>query len=129
VLVLFSLKNPEPKKERHLKEYLKNAWKGIRSARVVGLFFASVFTFMILFGAFQTYLPLLIASSLGGSSLVIGLIISIMCLAAAFTSAQVRKLTKFCWEGTLIKLAFVLYAASLILIPSPTTFGFSSSLS
>lgn len=115
-LVLFSLKNPEPKGEQNLREYLKNAWAGIKKLQVMGLFLASVVTFIILYGAYLTYFPLFVGSSFGASPLVIGLIMSTMSVSTALTSSQLRKLSKLCPEKSLFKIAFIIYALALVSI-------------
>ena len=115
-LALFSLKIPEPKKEKRLPEYLRDAWQSIKNRQVFGLFVTSTATFIILFGSYLTYFPL-IGHSLGASPFVIGLIMSSRSLAAAFTSLQLGKITRVVSEKNLIKVAFILYALALVIIP------------
>jgi len=117
LLVLFSLKNPEPKKGPHLKEYLGSVWQSMKNRQAVGLFIVGAITFTIFSGAYLTYFPLLIGHSFGVSPLIIGLIISSMPLTAAFTSSQMGKLAKVYSEINLIKVAFILYALALVIIP------------
>lgn len=117
LLVLFSLKNPEPKKKQHLKKYLYNAWQIIKNRQAVGLFVVAIITFIIFYGSYLTYFPLLMGNSFGASSLIIGLIMASMSLTTAFTSLQLGKLTKFYSEKNLIKTAFILYALAFVIIP------------
>jgi len=117
LLVLFSLKNPEPKKEEHLKEYLSNVWQSVKNRQVVGLSIATVVTFIIFCGAYLTYLPILIERSFGASPLIIGLILASMVITTAFASLQMGKLAKVCSERNLLKAAFILYALALVIIP------------
>ena len=117
LLVIFSLKNPEPKASQKLKEYLSKAWEGIKRREVFGLFLASVFTFIILYGAYLTYFPFLLVYSFKASSLVIGLLMSVMSLTTAAASFQLGRLSKMYSEKNLLLIAFVLYAVSLIIIP------------
>jgi len=117
LLVLFSLKNPEPKNEQRLKEYLSDALKSITNRQVVGLFVASSIIEIIFLGGYLTYFPLLIEHSLGASPLIIGLIMSNMPLTGVFTSSQLGKLAKVCSERTLLKASFILYALALIIMP------------
>jgi MFS family permease len=117
LLVLFSLKNPEPRKEPHLKEYLISAWQSIKNRQAVGLFVASTVTFIILLGAYLTFLPLLIGESFGASPFIIGIIISSTFLIAAFTSSQMGKLAKIYSERNLLKASFILCALALFIIP------------
>jgi len=116
LLALFSLRIPEPKKEKRLQEYLSDAWQSIKNRQVVGLFVVSTATFIILFGSYLTYFPL-VGDSLGASPFIIGLIMSGRSLAAAFTSLQLGKITRILSEKNLIKVAFILYALALVIIP------------
>ncbi len=117
LLVLFSLKNPEPRREQHLKEYLGNVWMSIKNRQVAGLFLASGITFIIFYGVYFTYFPLLIGDSFGASPFIIGLFIASMGLTAAFTSSQMGKLAKVYSERNLLKAVFILYALALVIIP------------
>ena len=117
LLVLFSLKNPEPRNEQRFKEYLRDAWKSITNRQVVGLFAASTITFIILYGSVLTYFPLLMGGSFGAPPLIIGLIMSSSSLSTALTSSQLGRLAKVHSEKTLIKAACVLYALALVIVP------------
>jgi ACDE family multidrug resistance protein len=116
-LVLSSLKTPELKNEQNLKEYFSNAWNGIKNRQVVGLFFSSVITFIILYGSYLTYFPFLIADSYGATPLIIGVMMAMMSLTTALTASQLGKLAKSYSERTLVKAAFVLYALALAMVP------------
>ncbi len=117
LIVLIYLKNPEPKTKQNLKEYLSAAWKGIKRVEVIGLFIASVFTFVILYGTYLTFFPFLLDSSFNSSSLIIGILMSTMSLSTALTSSQLGKLTRMYNEKSLLKISFILYAISLLVIP------------
>lgn len=116
-VVLFFLKNPEPKMEQHLKEYFRNVLRSLKKRQVIGIFVASIVTFIILYGPLLTYLPLLLADSFGATPLIIGLFISVMSLITAFTSSQLGRLTKKFSERTLLKVTFILYGLAIFLIP------------
>lgn len=115
--VLFSLKNPEPKSEQRLKEYLSHAWKSAANRQVVGLFAVSTITFIMLYGAQMTYLPLLMGDSFAASPFIIGLIMSSSSVSTALTSSQLGRLAKAYSERSLIKVACVLYGLALVIIP------------
>lgn len=117
LLILFYLKNPEPKKERSLNEYLSGVLKSIKNIQFVWLSLAAVAAMVLLFGAHFTYFPLLIASSFEASPMIIGLIISSMSIAGAITSSQIGKLLKFGSERILLSYSFILYALALVIIP------------
>lgn len=116
-VVLFSLKNPEPKMEQHLKDYFRNVFKSINNKQVIGIFVGCIVTFIILYGPLLTYFPLLLGNSFGASPLIIGLLISVMSLSTALTASQLGKLTKIYSEKTLLKATFLLYGLALLMIP------------
>ncbi len=116
LLVLLRLKNPEPKSRQLLSEYLRQVWRSI-SLQVICLLAASTITFIILYGSYLTYYPLLINQSFGGSSLIIGLIMSIMSITTAIASAQLTRLIQMLSERSLIKISFLLYGLALLIIP------------
>jgi ACDE family multidrug resistance protein len=117
ILVLVSLRNPEPRNRQSMKEYLGNTWTYLKNIRVVGLFAAGVLTFVIIYGAFLTYFSLLLDESFGASSFVIGLIMSVMSLSTAVVSSQLGRINRRLSLGTIIKIAFAVYALALVLIP------------
>jgi MFS family permease len=116
-VVLFSLKNPEPKIKQHLKEYFRNVFKSINNRQVVGIFLGCIVTFIILYGPILTYFPLLLGNTFGASPVVIGLLISAMSLTTAYTASQLGKLTKIYSERTILKATFLLYGSALLMIP------------
>jgi MFS family permease len=117
IIALTFLKNPEPRSSQGLREYLSGAWRYLKDIRVVGLFAAGVLTFVILYGAYLTYFPLLIGESFDASPLVIGLIMSSMSLTTAAVASQLGWINRRFSLGTIIKLAFIIYALALTLIP------------
>ncbi len=123
LLVLFSLRNPEPHNEQDLKEYVGNVWEHVKDRRVIGLFAGSLVTFIILFGPLLTYLPILMYATFGSSPLVIGAVIASASLTTALGSTQVGRLSSYFSEKTLIWTSFVLYAVALCLVPLMPSIG------
>lgn len=116
-LVLFGLRNPEPRSRENLKEYLTKAWGGVKNPHVIGLFTISVITFIVLYGPYLTYFPLL-ASLFGANPALIGFIMSVMSFTTALASSQLGKLTNVCPEKGLIMIASILYSLALLITPS-----------
>jgi MFS family permease len=117
ILVLTSLKSPEPKNSQDFKQYLNSAFHGIKNRQVLGLFSIALFTFIILYGAYLTYFSLLLGGeNFRASPFLIGVITSSMGLTTAATSSQLGTLTKRFSEKTLIKAACLIYTLSLLLI-------------
>jgi MFS transporter, ACDE family, multidrug resistance protein len=117
LLVLFSLRNPEPHNEQDIKEYAGSLWESVKDRRVVGLFCSTLIVFVILFGPLITYLPIFMSATYGSSSLITGLVIATASLTTALASTQEGWLTSHFSEKTLIQLSFVLYAVALALVP------------
>ena len=117
LIAAFGLKNPEPTSREDLKDYLRSAWHQVSNRHVIGLFTAGLGTFIILYGAYLTFFPLLLGDSYGASTFVIGLIMSSMSVSTAITSSRINFLTRFFTDRFLLKAAFVLYALSLVMIP------------
>ncbi len=117
LMALFFLKNPEPRGDQHIKEYLKNIWGDIKNRQVFGLYVFSIAIFIIFYGSYLTYFPLLVGNSFGATSIIIGIIIAGTGIIASLTSSSLGRLAKVISKGNLIKAGFVLYALALITIP------------
>jgi len=113
-LVLLSLRNPEPRNEQRLKDYFGDVLARLKDREVLGLLGVSLLTFIILFGPQLTFLPILMDERFGAPSYLRGAVLSGASLTTALTSAQLGALTSRVGERTLLKVAFVLYAAGLI---------------
>lgn len=117
LLVLRRLKNPEPSVELSLGDYLRNTWVSIKNPRALGLFLASLMTFVILYGAYLTYLPFLVKKSFGASPLVIGLVFSVTSVATALTSFRLGRLSRRFSSRDLVRAGFALYAVTMVALP------------
>lgn len=93
ILIALKLKNPEPEKGENLRSHLKNTWKNINQRKVWALFAVNIMVFLLIYGAYLTYLPLLMENRMGSDSLMIGLIMSLTSVTTAVTSASVGKLS------------------------------------
>lgn len=116
IIVLFSLRNPEPRNEDRLKDYFGSVWENLRDREVFGLIGASLLTFIVLFGPQISYLPILMNARFDASSFVIGAVLSGASLTTALTSTQLGRLTLRFSERSLLKSAFVLYAIALVAV-------------
>ncbi|MFC1901889.1 MFS transporter [Chloroflexota bacterium] len=117
IMVLTTLKSPEPQGYQGLKKYLSSSWNYLRNIRVLGLFAASIITFILLYGTILTYFTLLLAESFNASPFIIGLMFSGVSLTAAVISSQLGTINKKMSLGTIIRLSFVVYGSALILMP------------
>ena len=116
-VVIYTLDDTKQNNQQNLKDYLINAWQSIKDKRVIGIFIASIFTFILIYGAYLTFFPFLLDSDFSAPPLAIGLMMSAMSLTTAVTSTQVGKLSAKYSDKILLKFAFIIYTLSMVLIP------------
>ncbi|MFN6565754.1 MFS transporter [Dendronalium sp. ChiSLP03b] len=117
LLVLFALKNPEPKGDRNRQVDLINTAKVLKNRKLFGLFIASAGNFVLLYGAYITYLPQLTNDIFQASPVTIGMLLSSVYVAIAITSSQLGKLARRFKPKTLIQASFILYALAMLIVP------------
>lgn len=117
LLVLFSFNTPEPAREGNTRDYLSSVVGAIKSRQVAGLLMATLVTFIILYGARVTYLPILMDDSFGASPVAAGLILSSASVASGVTSWQLGRIARHASEKRLVSGAFFLYSVALVLTP------------
>lgn len=115
--VLRGLNNPEPENGRELRTYFGQVWKSLKSKKVLGLFTANFLTFIMLYGGYLTFFPILLDEKFGQSSLLIGIMLSGSSVITALTSSQLGKLATRFTEPRLIATAAVLYLGVFLSIP------------
>ena len=101
----------------NFKVYLRNIWSSIRRGRVIKLLFIVVALFVLLFGAYLTYIPT-VAVSLGASEIKIGILLASMAVFFALTSSQLGWFARSLSELTLIKISFLIYTLALVITPA-----------
>ena len=117
LIALAMLHNSEQRSRESFRDYLGGTWRCLRTLKVAALFVAGVLTFVIMYGAYLTYVALLLGESFHASPFVIGLIASSMALTTAAVSSQLSKITKRFSAESLIKAGFALNAVALVIIP------------
>ena len=100
-----------------LSVYLGGVWKEMMRAEVLGLFVISLVTFVLIFGPYLVFLPVILATRFDATPLIIGLIMSCGSISTAITSARLEPLARRFPERQLIRAAFFFYAASFLAIP------------
>jgi len=100
-----------------LKLYLLQAARMARDPRILGILLASTSTFIILYGAFFSYLPLLMAVKFGAGALAIGLVSSSMSVSNAVIASQAGRLATLYGGRNVLRTSFILFALALILVP------------
>ncbi len=117
LFVIFGIREPEFEKVSDFRQYIKAISTSIGKKEVIGIFLLGILTFLILYGAFLTYIPFLVSQKFDLSPPRIGILLSISSLATAIIATQVGKLTNRFGSLFLLKTAFALYLIVSLLIP------------
>lgn len=117
LLVIFGLNNPEPKEHEDIKTYIRSAMKTIFNPDAVIIFVASFIVFIILYGGFLTYFPLLLDERFSATSVEIGFLMTVMSLVTALTASQLGTINRRYSTTILIKFGFLMYALSFTVLP------------
>jgi len=117
IVVLLKLRNPEPKQKQLLGPYLKSAINSFKTRRAILYFTTSMIVFIILYGSYLTYTPIILARNFSAKPFQIGLVLSVMSVVTALVSLQAGWLARRYGENCLLIASFPFYAASLLLVP------------
>ena len=115
--VIFRLDTVEVERQADLGVYLRAALAGMKNRKVIGLYLISMMTFIVLYGAYMTFIPLHLAGRFQSSAPAIGLIMSVGSLFTALTASQLRVLNRLVAPERLVTIAFALFAISFWAIP------------
>lgn len=115
--VMCCLKNPEPHNTMKFWVYMKNTLKYLVQKEVIGLFILLMLTFIILYGSFLTYIPIMLGDRFNTEPYFIGIILSASSFATAIASAFVGKMFDRLSHAVIFIIAYVLYGISLAMIP------------
>jgi ACDE family multidrug resistance protein len=122
VLVVRRLGDIAPRGDRaDLREYFGGLWDIIRRREVLALFFASTSIFILLYGAYVTFLPFLMAGKFDSSPLEIGLVMAGLSVSTAVTSGNLGRLASRFGETVVLRIGFAVFAVGLCLIPMAWT--------
>jgi MFS family permease len=114
IFVIFGLNNPEPKDHQGIGEYFQRIWKNINQRSVWGLFLVNMLVFVLLYGSYLTYFPILLSERLQANSVHIGLMMSIMSLVTAATSSQLGRINKRFQSKTILLFGAGFYFLSML---------------
>ena len=116
-VVLTALRNPEPDSREDFKSYLRGTWGYLKNKKVIAVYAAGIITFIIIYGAFLTYLAIYMDEAFDASGFTIGIFLSASSITTAVVASQLGRITRRLSEATLIKASFAIYGLSLMLIP------------
>jgi MFS family permease len=99
------------------EDYFAGLWSIVRRREVLALFFASTAIFILLYGAYVTFLPFLMAGRFGSTPLHIGILMGWLSVSTAVTAANLGRLAGWMGEPRLMRVGFVVFAIGLAMIP------------
>lgn len=114
IFVIFGLNNPEPKDHQGIGKYFQRIWKNINQRSVWGLFLVNMLVFILLYGSYLTYFPILLSERLQATSVHIGLMMSVMSLVTAATSSQLGRINKRFQSKTILLFGAGFYFLSML---------------
>lgn len=116
IFVIYGLKNPEPKDHQHFRDYFRQIWKSINQRSVWALFLINMMVFILLYGSYLTYMPVMLSDRLEASSVHIGLVMSVMSLVTAGTSSQLGRINKLLTSKSALLCGTVFYFLSMLML-------------
>ncbi|MFC1476918.1 MFS transporter [candidate division KSB1 bacterium] len=122
-LVLVSLKNPEPRNEQRIADYFRNLFISLNDRRVVFLILSCGCVFIILYGAYLTFIPLFMKEVFDAGPPVTGVLFGVIALLSAVTSSQLGRIAKRIPETRLLRFTYIVYALALAAIPLSSHYG------
>ncbi len=121
VTALF-LKNPEPGGRETFGRYLRRAAQTVSRGRTLLVLGMSLLTFIVLYGPYVTYMPILMSMKFGSTAAGIGNMALCVAAAMALASSQAGRLAARFGQRALLFGALVLFLGSMAgmpLAPSP----------
>ena len=115
--VLFMMDYTEPKKSESMRDYLTGTWQCLKDVRLLGFFGACLISFLLLYGAFITYFPILMAERFNASPFIIGLITSLGSLSMAISASQAGRFFQYFSAGAMLKMGFVGFMVGAAMVP------------
>ncbi len=116
--IVLRMHTPAPEAMQPFKTYLRGVASYLKHRNVIAHFLVSVFTFIILYGSYLTYLPLLLYGRFGAEAWEIGLVLSMGSVTTAAVSPNLGRLAARFHYKPLLLVANTLYVVSMLLIPT-----------
>jgi len=114
IAVLCVLKNPEPKMDEHIFDYLKNTMKGVKEPRIYILFAGTLATFILLYGVIFSFFPFYFKEQFNAGPLAIGLLISSISVGTMIGSFNLGRLSETFSSRLLILAGFLMYSFAIV---------------
>ena len=119
--VLFVLDSPATPATDNLGSYLRSAAGVMARGDVIVLFVAGLLTFVLIYGAYLTFLPFVLEQAFGATPLGIGTVFAVASVSTAFASFGLGRIAAVVGERRLVASGFVLYATAMLAMPHADT--------
>lgn len=106
-----------PSQNFSFKNYFKGIITNISQKHLILIYLVTIVTFILLYGAYLSYIPFILSNRFNKKTHEIGMIMSLGSITASIVATQIGKLTKKYGSKKLLKLAYILYPTALLLIP------------
>lgn len=122
--VAWKLEPPSVERAQSLRAYLDVARDTLTDRRVLGLLTVNLGVFLLIFGAFLTFLPELLDTRFGASSVVAGVVLAAASVSSGLVATQLGRLTTVIDPHRLIQGSLLIDAVALALMPlAPAPWG------
>ncbi len=119
--IIWGLKTPKLAEKQNMKQYISNVWKNINKKNVWGIFIITTLLFVMIYGVYLTYFPLLLENRLGANSFHIGVTMSVMSFTTAFISFNYGKISKRLNFHQMLIFGFILYSVCMFILSGAST--------
>lgn len=117
LLVLFGLPGEYPASNTSLSAYVTRVGRALSTPAIAGMMFATITTFVMLFGSYLAFFPALAEGSFGASSLAIGIVMSAGSIVTAIASTRLGRLSRRFGKVPLVRAGFLFYVLAMIGFP------------
>ncbi|MFO8098153.1 MAG: MFS transporter, partial [Salinibacter sp.] len=108
---------PRPQRAQTFSDYRAVARDRLTDRRVVGLLVVNLGVFVLLFGAFITYVPELLDARFGTPSIVAGVVLASASVSSGLVATQMGRLSTMVAPRRLIQLSLLIDGAALACMP------------
>lgn len=112
----YTLDSPKVERSVNSKAYFQSVYKILRQKSLLSIFMINVLTFIILYGAYLTFLPSFLEEKFEASSFIIGMVMSLMSVTTAIMASRLGFFSKKLGHKTIISVSAIIYSVALVLL-------------
>jgi len=122
--VAWGLAPPPVERAQSLSDYLSGARRRLADGQVLGVLAINFGVYILLFGAFLTYVPEVLDARFGAPASVAGVVLALASVSSALTATQLGRLSTVVSKRRLVQGSLLINAAALVAIPwAPAPWG------